>query len=75
MGDSPGATFVLITVSDDMCAIVLTQAGPMNGAPRKPEMVFIRHDNTMSRWKPVPFFRHRSGLLRIKLGTTTVYED
>lgn len=49
LGASPGATLVLVTVREDMCVIVRTQAGPMNGAPMNPETVLMRHARTMSK--------------------------
>lgn len=66
LGGCPGPGDAVM-VRADMWEMVLTHAGPINGAPRIPAMVLMRQERTISRWKPVPFFKHLSGLLRIKL--------
>lgn len=67
LGDSPGAWVELMTVRAEVWDTVLTQAGPMKGAPKSPDTKLMKQERIRSQWKPDPFTMFFSGLLKIRL--------
>lgn len=66
-GLSPGACVVDMIVSAETWLTERTVATHCQGAPNIPHTAFTSDITTMSIWKPLPFFRRRSGLSIINL--------
>lgn len=49
LGDSPGAWVELMTVSAEVWDTVLTQAGPMKGAPKSPDTKLMKQERIKSQ--------------------------